>query len=67
MRGYAWQDCFLSADQVDNNGAEDESVQEHDRLAVRTEITSRGRLHVEHRVPTPTPLPLREGRQVEII
>jgi len=43
----AWQDCFLSADQVDNNGAEDESVQEHDRLAVSTKIRSRGRLHVE--------------------
>jgi hypothetical protein len=41
VRGCAWQNCFLSADQVDNNGAEDESVQEHDRLAVSTKITSR--------------------------
>ncbi len=47
VSGCAWENCFLSADQVDNNGAEDESVQEHDRLAVRTKITSRGRLHVE--------------------
>jgi hypothetical protein len=46
VSGCAWQNCFLSADQVDNNGAEDESVQEHDRLAVRIKITSRG-LHAE--------------------
>ncbi len=60
MSDGAWQDCFLSADQVDNNGAEDESVQEHDRLAVRTKIRSGGRLYLEYRVPNPTPSSTRE-------
>ena len=43
-----WQYFLLGADEVDDDGAEDESVEEHDRL--EASVAEEGAHHPEHEV-----------------